>query len=60
MAEVCWLCGKREAVTKVFGYPVCEVCKDKDIDIEEMDDVVIASLAEGRLVPYEEIKEADG
>ena len=60
MTKVCWVCGKREAVTEVFGYSMCEVCKEKDIDPEEMDDVVIASLAEGRLVPYEEIKEADG
>ena len=60
MAEVCWVCGKREAVTEVYGYPVCEVCKEKGIYLEEMEDVVIASLAERRLVPYEEIKEADG
>ena len=54
--EICWVCGKREAVTEVYGYPVCEVCKKKGIDPEELEMVVIESVEEGRIVPYEEIK----
>ena len=34
MTKVCWVCGKRETVTEVFGYSVCEVCKEKDIGVK--------------------------
>ena len=51
----CWICGRNEAVTELYGFPVCEVCKDKDIEPEELEEVVIASLEEGRIVPFEEL-----
>jgi len=55
--NVCWVCGKREAVTKLWGYPVCDECRDRDdLDPEELEEVVIETLTKGGLVPYDEIK----
>lgn len=51
---MCWNCGKREATQIVYGYPVCNECED--IDPEEMELVVIESLAKGHIIPLDTIK----
>ncbi len=66
MSRICWVCGNN-ATTERFGYPACSDCAKKFddgvLDPEMLEEVVIASLKEGKLVVYEEIgkhnKEAD-
>ena len=52
----CWRCGKKEATRVRYGYPVCEECA-KDLDPEEMEEVLTEALSRHDIRPLDEIHE---
>lgn len=54
--HLCWKCGKKKATEMVFGYPVCGDCEKRGIDPGVMEMMVIKGVAEGRLIPFDELE----